>query len=52
MWHVARLQVEVMEVDSHQLFKLTGGSDALVVYMPAGDGFLPMPQQLMRALRE
>ncbi len=44
------LQVEVMEVDSRQLFLLTGDAQAVVVYLPWSE-FMPLPQQLAAALR-
>jgi hypothetical protein len=44
------LQVEVMEVDSRQLFLLTGDVDAVVVFLPWSE-FIPLPQQLAMALR-
>ena len=44
-------QVEVMEVDSRQLFLLTGGeAQAVVVYLPWAE-FSPLPHQLAAALR-
>ncbi|KAG2489427.1 hypothetical protein HYH03_012064 [Edaphochlamys debaryana] len=44
-------ETEVMEVDSRQLFLLTGPADAVVVYLPWAE-FMPMPHQLAAALRE
>ncbi|EFJ41635.1 hypothetical protein VOLCADRAFT_98389 [Volvox carteri f. nagariensis] len=44
-------EVDVMEVDSRQLFRLTGEVDAVVVYLPWSD-FMPLPHQLAQALRE
>ncbi|GIL48890.1 hypothetical protein Vafri_5285 [Volvox africanus] len=43
-------EVEVMEVDSRQLFLLTGDVDAVVVYLPWSE-FVPLPHQLAAALR-
>ncbi|PNH09222.1 hypothetical protein TSOC_004181, partial [Tetrabaena socialis] len=43
--------VEVMEVDSRQLFLLTGPAEAVVVYLPWSE-FQPMPQQLAETLRQ
>ncbi|KAG2426735.1 hypothetical protein HXX76_012793 [Chlamydomonas incerta] len=42
-------EVQVMEVDSRQLFLLTGDAAALVVYMPWSE-FSPLPHQLAAAL--
>ncbi|GLC45704.1 hypothetical protein PLESTF_000471300 [Pleodorina starrii] len=43
-------EVDVMEVDSRQLFLLTGDVDAVVAYLPWSE-FTPLPHQLAAALR-
>ncbi|KAG2454261.1 hypothetical protein HYH02_001293 [Chlamydomonas schloesseri] len=43
-------EVQVMEVDSRQLFLLTADSQAVVVYLPWSE-FTPLPHQLATALR-
>ncbi len=44
------LQVAVLEMDSHYLFRNTSEAQALVVYLPGAD-FVPQPHELSSALR-
>ena len=43
---------EVVELDSHELFRLTAGSDAVVVHFrERDDGWVPAPEDVRAELR-